>query len=931
MSGGILRVPASPEELADLMEQAYDETGDADTIVTQCPAHDDHNPSLVVSLARKGRRKGRLLLHCRAGCSHIEVIAALAGMGIAIDAIEPDDARSELDAALRNTTGKTARKPGDGAETREETDHIAADGGVQSGPEDADEADHDETEAEDELTSTAGIAGGSAKPADPAAKEQLHQARQLWMTATDIKGTLAEAYLNQERGLPLPGIWFDAVRESDAVRFSQGGALTTERGPETGPCMIARITRVSGRVIGYQITPLSPEGHKQGRFIIGQYRGGGAIRIWRPFAQLNNPTRPALILCEGLETGLSRLVLEDQPLEVLVLVSDLPRTAGDWAESLTLERLKRAEGAIDYRERWSHIELAIDRDKERDIHVSARKVNAATGLAVRCLLTSTTVEGKGADLNDLLRVGGWVDLLAAQVRAPVLPPGYAVMTAPKQEGALADEVVRLAWHNAAGRTRVSQKGVMYQWDGRSGRWCELESVLVNNEVHHIVIRSFEIQGKGALLPWHKSDGAMIKRLAHRAVELVTEPELTQPGSRIYRLSAETGAVALDDWIVCRGGRMLNIRTREVAPAGQDVFALNVINADPNRLEEVPERFEQVLREAFETVEGFVEEDIEQQIKRIYEFIGYAIHGGRLNLQRLLFLTGATGTGKGLTERVLEAVLGESCEATSLSQLGGPHGTATLVDAAVIKLSDIRRAADGTWHTPAGNALGLILSIVGGDPVVINPKNRPLYTARLTQCVMAVANEVPPYFVDGEGALGRRLETITFGVPKEFERAGDPELEDRILAAELSGILGRALDGLDRLRSTKRFSMSPGIARQQVLVLEQVEPLRRFVKYLTVSKNEFLTRDEVYLGYQRWVKAENTHPLSREKFFNQLRRALRAVHNYRRPFDRSRIRIAGKRVEICQNLTWHEDTPNEVLRDTSHIRPAVDDLNEELGP
>jgi len=38
-----------------------------------CPAHDDHNPSLSVSLGQDGR----ILIHCFAGCRPEDVVAAL--------------------------------------------------------------------------------------------------------------------------------------------------------------------------------------------------------------------------------------------------------------------------------------------------------------------------------------------------------------------------------------------------------------------------------------------------------------------------------------------------------------------------------------------------------------------------------------------------------------------------------------------------------------------------------------------------------------------------------------------------------------------------------------------------------------------------------------------------------------------------------------
>jgi putative DNA primase/helicase len=43
-----------------------------------CPAHDDRNPSLSIGEARDGT----VLLHCHAGCSQDEVIAALEQLGL---------------------------------------------------------------------------------------------------------------------------------------------------------------------------------------------------------------------------------------------------------------------------------------------------------------------------------------------------------------------------------------------------------------------------------------------------------------------------------------------------------------------------------------------------------------------------------------------------------------------------------------------------------------------------------------------------------------------------------------------------------------------------------------------------------------------------------------------------------------------------------
>jgi putative DNA primase/helicase len=300
----------------------------------------------------------------------------------------------------------------------------------------------------------------------------------------------------------------------------------------------------------------------------------------------------------------------------------------------------------------------------------------------------------------------------------------------------------------------------------------------------------------------------------------------------------------------------------------------------------------------------------------------------LNLQKIMILLGVAGTGKGVTERVIEAVIGDGCKAITLSQLGLPHGISPLVGASVIKLSDVRHEGRSSWSS-GSEALGLLLAISGGDPVPVNPKHRPLYSGRLTQCVIMVSNKLPGYLVDGAGALGRRVETVTFGLPRNIRRVADPALVEQILAEELSGIVGRALDGLDRLQRTGKFSSSNGIRDQQRFVTELLEPLRSFAQYLAVASGQYLTRRELYNGYVRWTRSEGRHPLNQQGFASDLRTALFAVHEFRLPTTRVQRRVAGEVQDVWLDLAWREDTPDDIRRDTSRIRAALDDLDEAL--
>ena len=67
----------------------------ADGWSARCPAHDDSNPSLSV---REGQ-DGRVLLHCHAGCTPAQIIAA---MGVNMSDLFPSRTPN-------NTTGRMVR------------------------------------------------------------------------------------------------------------------------------------------------------------------------------------------------------------------------------------------------------------------------------------------------------------------------------------------------------------------------------------------------------------------------------------------------------------------------------------------------------------------------------------------------------------------------------------------------------------------------------------------------------------------------------------------------------------------------------------------------------------------------------------------------------------------------------------------------------
>jgi putative DNA primase/helicase len=224
--------------------------------------------------------------------------------------------------------------------------------------------------------------------------------------------------------------------------------------------------------------------------------------------------------------------------------------------------------------------------------------------------------------------------------------------------------------------------------------------------------------------------------------------------------------------------------------------------------------------------------------------------------------------------------------------------------------------------PGGRlAIERILGISGGDSVPVDVKFKPAFSAVLTQCLFILANTLPAALIDPHGALARRVTLLTFDLD-EARGPADPTLEATILEHELSGILGRALDGLDRLRRYRSFTTSAGIQRSEATLLDQLEPLRAFARFLEVSLGSYLTRDEIYAAYLCWAKDNGMRALSSRGFFDPFRQALKAVGV---PVSPGALRG----VRLFRNVRWSDQMPEEFRKGTPRLRAVMTDLDDAL--
>uniref|UniRef100_A0A6M3XYW7 Putative primase n=1 Tax=viral metagenome TaxID=1070528 RepID=A0A6M3XYW7_9ZZZZ len=133
------------------------------------------------------------------------------------------------------------------------------------------------------------VAVAPLPPVDDDESDRTEEARAIWRAAAPAPGTLAETYL-RSRGL--------SVSIPETIRFAR--LRYGSRGKEH-PCLVAAVSDPDGNLCGIQRTYLRADGRgkadvPKAKLSLGKVRCG-AIRL--------APVARSLIVCEGLEDGLS--------------------------------------------------------------------------------------------------------------------------------------------------------------------------------------------------------------------------------------------------------------------------------------------------------------------------------------------------------------------------------------------------------------------------------------------------------------------------------------------------------------------------------------------------------------------------------------------------------------------------------------------------
>jgi putative DNA primase/helicase len=272
----------------------------------------------------------------------------------------------------------------------------------------------------------------------------------------------------------------------------------------------------------------------------------------------------------------------------------------------------------------------------------------------------------------------------------------------------------------------------------------------------------------------------------------------------------------------------------------DHYLIHCIDANYDTDAECP-IFDQSLKEIFST-----EEDAKDLIRHLWEMIGYLIQP-RKNLASWWLFFGTGANGKTLILKVLSALLGNSVLEQSLTELSldrSNHAFANLPGKLVVIDEDV------SSRTILPDSF--LKKISENKTLTANPKFQKAFQFKAVATVILAANEYP-VTRDLSDGMRRRANVIPFS--KRFSVSErDIHLDKKIIDNELSGVLNKALRGLQQLRKRSSFKIPVACKKAKRSWLGASNPIVLFVNECCERKralNAKVLIKDLFDAYQDW--------------------------------------------------------------------------------
>lgn len=244
-----------------------------------------------------------------------------------------------------------------------------------------------------------------------------------------------------------------------------------------------------------------------------------------------------------------------------------------------------------------------------------------------------------------------------------------------------------------------------------------------------------------------------------------------------------------------------------------------------------------------------------------EILGWCLLN-RYFMHKIVVLVGTGRNGKTTFLNLLRAFLGkDNCSSVELKDLCESRFSAANLYG---KLANV---CTELTHRSLRNT-GKIKSLTGEDSITAEHKFQSPFQFTNKAKMLFSTNELPK-FTEDSTAIWSRFIIIDF-----VNSFGDdnPKTDKNILAKltqqiELSGLLNKALDGLDRLIKNGKFTNSLPPEETRNRYLDRSDPFYRFISTCLDEgeHDDFISRKDMYSIYKGFCVSNNLAPASQSKF------------------------------------------------------------------
>lgn len=361
--------------------------------------------------------------------------------------------------------------------------------------------------------------------------------------------------------------------------------------------------------------------------------------------------------------------------------------------------------------------------------------------------------------------------------------------------------------------------------------------------------------------------------------------------------------------ICILNGLLNLKTRKLVEFSPDKIFFNKLPIVYDPQADCP---------AIEThFQAVLKNPSDKEV--LYELFGFCLYKEYF-IEKALMLLGDGRNGKGKTIELLKNFLGaENCASVPLQQLESENFARCEL------FKKLANLCGDLSHT-ALKTTGIFKQLTGRDLISADRKFLPRIHFKNYAKLVFACNELPrtgdltpafwnrwillefPYTFLPKKEYDKQLaDTEISEAEKNNIKLADPEIIQKLTTqTELSGILNKALDGLDKLSKKKDFSFSKSTADIKLLWLRKSDSITVFVSEKIEEgdiNSDYIPKNQLkrkYVSYCREQKAR----ISSDK---DIKSALESNFDI---YDKQITGDNSERIRVWQGIKWKEPAQGE---------------------